>query len=62
MMSSMTTSPPTDTTLYGARATESEEILEWKGGIVGSMSPKTMITGGDAETGEIVVEDRPGQG
>jgi len=58
VVSTMTTRPPLDGTFNGASTEHSKDILEGARSVVGAVSPETMITSSDAETGEIVVEGR----
>lgn len=61
VVSTVVAGPPSDGTLNSTSADEGEENLERRGGLVGSVGPETVVAGSDAETGPVVVEDRPQQ-
>ena len=62
VVSAVVTAPPADGALDGTAANSSEEDLEREGSVVGLVSPETMVTGSDAETGPEVVDDGPDGG
>ena len=56
MVSTVTTRPPLDRTLYSTRASECEEVFERTRSVVGTMGPEAVVTGGNTHSGEKVVE------
>jgi len=55
-------SPPSDGALDGTTTNGSEENLERKRGVVGSVCPQTVVASSDAETGCEVVRNGPNGG
>ena len=55
----MVAAPPTDASFDGTSSGNSQEDLERHGGLVGLVSPKTVITSGDSKTSVEVVDDSP---
>lgn len=55
----MIAGPPSDGALNGTGTDQSKEKLERLGSLVGSVGPETVVAGSDAETGPVVVENRP---
>lgn len=47
VMGTVTARPPLDGTLNSSSSGHGEEVLQWLGCVVGPVSPKAMVTGGD---------------
>lgn len=62
MMGTVAAGPPLDGPLDGSTTDQGEENLEGKGGLIGTMGPETMVTGGDAHASGVIVNDSPDQG
>lgn len=54
--------PPLDGALARAGSCEGEGVLEGDGGVVGAVSPEAVVACGDAEAGDVVVEDGEEEG
>jgi hypothetical protein len=60
-MSTMTARPPLNRTFYGTTTGETEKDSEQRCGTIGAMRPVSVVTGSDADTGDVVVNNRPDQ-
>jgi len=58
VVSTVASRPPLDGAFDGASTEHSEDILEGKGSVVGTVGPEAMITSCNAETSAVVVENR----
>jgi hypothetical protein len=56
MVGSVTSGPPLDGSLDGTCTRDGETILERGGSVVRSVSPQSVVTGGDTETSDVVVD------
>lgn len=54
---SVSSGPPFDRSLNGTCTSDRKSVLKWDGSVVGSVSPKSVVTGGDTQTGDVVVDD-----
>jgi hypothetical protein len=57
VVSAVAARPPLDRALDGARAGERETKLKRNRGVVRSVRPESVVTRGDAKTGDVVVDD-----
>lgn len=62
MMSPVIPGPPTDRSLNGTASNSGKENLERSARGIRRMSPETMVSSGYAETGPVVVGNRPDEG
>ncbi|KAI3484012.1 hypothetical protein L1887_53026 [Cichorium endivia] len=62
VVSAVTAGPPVDGALDGTRAHAGQEVLERERCVVGTVGPKTVVAGGDAETSEEIVTESPSGG
>lgn len=58
----MTARPPFDGTLDGTGAGAGEDVLQDGGSVVGPVGPESVVACGDAETGDVVVDDAASEG
>lgn len=59
VVGSVTSRPPFDRTLDGTGTSDRERILKRDRGVVSSVSPESVVTGGDTKTGNVVVNHTP---
>ena len=57
VVGSVSSGPPFDGSLNGTSTSDREGVLERDRGVVSSVSPQSVVTGGDTETGDVVVDD-----
>lgn len=57
VMGAVTSGPPFDRALNGTGTSEGQGVLQGDGSVVGSVSPETVVTGGDTKTSNEVVDD-----
>lgn len=57
VMSSVTSAPPLDGTFNSTATGNGESELKRNTGIVGTVSPKTVVTSGDSETSDEIVDN-----
>lgn len=59
VVSSVSSRPPFDRSFNGSGSSSGEEVLKGRVGVVGSVSPQSMVTSSDSETGDEVVNHTP---
>lgn len=61
VVNAMPSRPPFDGTLNSTRAKAAEEETNWPSGFVGTVRPQTMVSGSNAKSGAVVVDNGPNE-